>query len=90
MIIHHQRTRAKKKQFPLDIFSRYFSSAKNRNIYNHDLPAIARLNKAKLTKVDNHIRISCRNNFPLTFSSLVVELDIGSDSFCWHLPVKLK
>ena len=57
------------------ISARYFFSTKNRNIKNHDLTAIARLNKAKLIKVDNHIRISYRNNFPLSFSSLVVELD---------------
>ena len=63
------------------MFSRYFSSTKTRNIKNHDLPATARLNKAKLNKIDNQVRISYRNNFPLSFSSLVVELDIGYNGF---------
>ena len=74
--IHHQRTRAKKIIFDRYFFSVFFVN-KNRNIKNHDLPATARLNKAKLTKIDNEVRISYRNYFPLSFSSLVVELDVG-------------
>ena len=53
------------------------SSTKYWNIKNHDLPAIAQLNKAKLTKVDNQVRISYRNKLALSFSSVVVELDVG-------------
>ena len=46
----------------------YFSSTKKLNIKNHALPAIARLNKAKRSKVDNQVTISNRNNLPLSFS----------------------
>ena len=67
----------REKIISADIFSRYFSSTKNRNIKNRNLPSIARLNKAKLTEVNNQVRISYSNNFPLSFSSLVVELDEG-------------
>ena len=67
----------REKIISADIFSRYFSSTKNRNIKNRNLPSIARLNKAKLTEVNNQVRISYRNDFPLSFSSLVVELDEG-------------
>ena len=66
----------KKDNFRSIFFSVFFVN-KNRNIKNHDLPATARLNKAKLTKIDNDVRISYRNYFPLSFSSLVVELDVG-------------
>ena len=70
--MHHQRTRAKKI-----ISARYFFSVFFINKKPKYKKSITRLNKAKLTKVDNQVRISYRNNLPLSFSSVVVELDVG-------------
>ena len=69
---HHQRTRAEKIISARYFFSVFFSNKKLK--YKK---SVARLNKAKLTKVDNQVRICYRNNFPLSFSRLVVELDVG-------------